>query len=295
MVIYIWCYLVRVEVWFQYRHLPLLSLTTRVQRMAEDRTWEYPDDLSTIQKDHCIDVVLPTGAMGNVTAAFLTKRMGLPIGKLYMAVNANDITDRVIRTGDFRKSSRMIRTQSEAINIQVPYNFERILYYVTNGDAEYVRSFYEEQPEDARTLAPNVHQALIETFGSVSISDEEMQDALRHTYEKHQYLCDPHTAVALAAVEKLQLLQVVPPPVTPLVVMATASPCKFQHAVTAAVGPDAWNAYAASEPALNGNNHEEVPPQIYPKVEGASLEETQAHWQTLLKDVLEKLEAPKAN
>lgn len=271
--------------------------------MAELQKWDIPDDLSSSSttsnsgssNDHCcLDVILPTGAMGNVTAALMTKRMGLPLGKLYTAVNANDITDRVIRNGDFSKSSCMVRTQSEAINIQVPYNFERILYYTTNGNTDYVRSFYETQSEDTRSLTPSVHEALVgeNTFGSVSISDEEMLAALRHTYETYQYLCDPHTAVAMAGISKLDLLTTHPKN-RPLLVMATASPCKFQKAVTTAVGPDAWNAYAALEPALNNDNNrlEEVPPLLYRKVEGASLEETQAHWKSLLKDVLRKLES----
>jgi threonine synthase len=184
---------------------------------------------------------------------------------------------------------------SEAINIQVPYNFERILYYITNGDAAYVKSFYEDQPEDTRQLDPTVHLALTETFASVSIDDDEMKAALRRTYEHQRYLCDPHTAVALAGVHKLDLAR---PQERrrkrrrPLLVMATASPCKFQAAVTAAVGEDAWNAYAAMEPALLdlADPVDEKPPLIYRRVEGVTLAETQAHWQTLLADVLRRLE-----
>jgi threonine synthase len=261
--------------------------------MAEKRQWDIPDDLATISDDAVLDVILPTGAMGNVTAAYMTKLMGLPLGQLYNAVNANDITDRVIQTGDFGKSSTMVRTLSEAINIQVPYNFERILYYITNGDATYVRSFYEDQPEDARTLTSTVHDALRATLASVRISDDEMKAALRQVYETthQQYVCDPHTAVALAGVYKLKLLQQNPKR-RPLVVMATASPCKFQAAVTAAIGPDAWNTYAATEPALlNLLDRVEVAPLRYHKVDGGTLEETQAHWQSLLADVLHRLEA----
>jgi threonine synthase len=265
--------------------------------MAEKRQWDIPDDLSTVSDQCVLDVILPTGAMGNVTAAYMTKLMGLPLGQLYNAVNANDIMDRVIQTGDFGKSSTMVRTLSEAINIQVPYNFERILYYITNGDATYVRSFYEDQPEDARMLTPTVHDALRATLASVRISDDEMKAALRHVYETtdQQYVCDPHTAVALAGVYKLQLLQQPSPQGRrrrSLVVMATASPCKFQAAVTAAIGADAWNTYAASEPALwNLLDRVEVPPLRYHKVDGGTLEETQAHWQSLLADVLQRLEA----
>jgi threonine synthase len=263
--------------------------------MTEKRQWDIPDDLSTISDECVLDVILPTGAMGNVTAAYMTKLMGLPLGQLYNAVNANDITDRVIQTGDFGKSPIMVRTLSEAINIQVPYNFERILYYITNGDVTYVRSFYEDQPEDARTLTPTVHDALRTTLASVRISDDEMKAALRQVYETtdQQYVCDPHTAVALAGVYKLKLLQQQSPQRRrPLVVMATASPCKFQAAVTAAIGSDAWNTYAATEPALlNLLDRAEVAPLRYHKVDGGTLEETQAHWQSLLADVLQRLEA----
>lgn len=220
--------------------------------------------------------------MGNVTAAYMMQTMGLPLGRLYNAVNANDITHRVIGSGDFGKSADMVRTQSEAINIQVPYNFERILFYCAEQDAAYVKAFYEEQPEASRTLHPSVHKVLSETFGSACISDDEMKDALRKTYQDHGYLSDPHTAVALAGVDKLGLRG------QPIVLMATASPCKFQETVVDAVGEDVWDIYAATEPALHDIG-EERPPLIYRKF-GDTLQQTQAHWETLLRDVLRKLE-----
>lgn len=218
-----------------------------------------------------------------MTAAYMTQRMGLPLGRLYNAVNANDITHRVISSGDFGKSPRMVRTQSEAINIQVPYNFERVLFYSTNENAAYVKTFYEEQPETSRMLDSSVHSVLSKTFGSTSISDDEMKDAMLKTYQEHGYLSDPHTAVALAGVQKLGLHQ------RPIVLMATASPCKFQETVVDAMGQDVWDTYAATEPALQ-NILEERAPIIYPKV-GETLEETQTHWESLLRDVLRKLES----
>merc|ERR1719160_1645638 len=105
--------------------------------------WTYFRVLDTYNLDvgEMVDFVLPTGAMGNMAAGTFAKKCGLPIGRFVAACNANDITDRAIRLGNFHRSEQMVKTLSEAINIQVPYNFERILYYLSGEDTAIVREW----------------------------------------------------------------------------------------------------------------------------------------------------------
>merc|ERR1719379_2597539 len=91
-----------------------------------------------------IDIAVPSGALGNLTAAYMAKHMGLPLRQLVAATNANDITHRTITTGKFHRADVMEKTMSEAINIQVPYNMERILYYLTGENKPLVASWMAE-------------------------------------------------------------------------------------------------------------------------------------------------------
>lgn len=75
--------------------------------------------ISSIKTETLVDIILPTGAMGNIAGGYMAKKMGLPIGKLCAGVNINDITHRAIANGKFHRSERMEKTLSDAINIQV--------------------------------------------------------------------------------------------------------------------------------------------------------------------------------
>eukprot|EP00434_Breviolum_minutum_P042884 symbB.v1.2.038190.t1/scaffold5866.1/size22960/1 len=88
-----------------------------------------------------LDFVIPGGALGNTAAAFMAREMGLPLRRLICGVNQNDITHRTIAKGEFHRQECMFKTLSDAINIQVPYNMERIFYYLTGGDSQVVKSW----------------------------------------------------------------------------------------------------------------------------------------------------------
>ncbi|CAK0904693.1 unnamed protein product, partial [Prorocentrum cordatum] len=101
-----------------------------------------------------IDIALPSGALGNLAAGFMSKLMGLPVRKLIAGVNSNDITHRTISSGDFSRSERMEKTLSDAINIQVPYNMERILYYLTGEDAAQTAAWHCGDQKGTDTATP---------------------------------------------------------------------------------------------------------------------------------------------
>jgi threonine synthase len=217
-----------------------------------------------------IDIVLPTGAMGNIVAGYMSQLMGLPIRKLVAAVNINDIMYQTINYGTFHKSPRMERTLSEAINIQVPYNFERMIYYITNENDALVKEYYNKlETTDQITIPVEYLQKIQTIFQSARVTDAQMCDAIRYVYDTyHQYMIDPHTAVAFSAAFQLHYIHQQPSSnsdqdnatlqhshqskdcttsSSTTVILATASPCKFEHSVSTAVSRTTWDAYVKSK------------------------------------------------
>jgi len=195
-----------------------------------------------------MDLVIPAGALGNLASAFMARQMGLPIRRLVAGTNSNDITHRTFSTGEFHRSERMEKTLSDAINIQVPYNMERIFYYITGEDSSLVKGWMGQMERTGRlTLPPDWLAKLRDVFGSCRVDDAPMCETVRHSLERHGYLVDPHSAVALAAAWRTYGdLPSEPPAAVPVAALATASPCKFEHAITEAVGAQRWAAYAGS-------------------------------------------------
>lgn len=147
----------------------------------------------------------------------------------------------------------MEKTLSDAINIQVPYNMERIFFYLTGEDAATVSAWMSEMDRSGRLTLPALWlDKLREVFDSRRVDDDAMCAALRRAADEHNYLADPHTAVALSTAWDVYGDEVRSPTggaaaastAAPVVVLATASPCKFEASLTAALGPSRWWAYA---------------------------------------------------
>lgn len=234
-----------------------------------------------------IDIVIPTGAMGNIAAGFMAKRMGLPLRRLVAGVNTNDITHRTFAKGEFHRSDEMDTALSAAINIQVPYNMERIFYYLTDEDAAQTSAWMVEMERSGRvTLSREWLLQLQKTFGSRRIDDPTMCEALRRARHSHGYLADPHTGVALAAAWEEYGSGAT---AVPVAVLATASPCKFQEALTATFGRDMWEEY------LSGNTFPKEARNVLaaPEVQLSSfksrgpLAASQRAWECELRELLE--------
>jgi threonine synthase len=285
-------------------------------RVAEHEQWDLRSDNTSTKP--LMDFILPTGAMGNVAAGYMAQRMGLPIRKFVLAVNVNDITHRAVQTGKFYASDTMHKTLSDAINIQVPYNFERLLYYLTDGDHQQVARWYNNNARSCGhddncnnnnggllrlDLGETWLTKLQSVFDSARVTDEALCAALRRAHESLHYLADPHTAVALSAAEQLGYLyndesrsgREANDRAAATAVLATASPCKFEHSVTTALGPEAWRQYYHSDQfpkaARTLMEQPEQAPILYPAVVGDSLSETQQHWEGLLQAIVTELES----
>jgi len=174
---------------------------------------------------------VPTGNFGDVFAGYAAAKMGLPIAKLIVATNVNDILHRALSQGDYSVGS-VTQTSAPSMDIQVSSNFERLLFDLHDRDgtalAEAMHGF---EASRRMTLSPAMCDTAAELFGSARIDADEMALAMRWAFEETGQTIDPHTAIGLAAARAAGL-----PAEVPVVTLATAHPAKFRDAVERAIG-----------------------------------------------------------
>ena len=176
-----------------------------------------------------MDFTVPTGNFGDIYAGEIARRMGLPIDRLIVATNQNDILDRALRTGEYRTGT-VHPSISPSMDIQVSSNFERALYWAYGGDAAAIAQLMDEMKTGGFTISQGALQALREQYVSGRVSEEETIQMIRTIRaETGEVLC-PHSAVGAAVAR--QHIQ----PGVPMVTLATAHPAKFPDAVEKAVG-----------------------------------------------------------
>ncbi|CAD7951176.1 unnamed protein product [Amoebophrya sp. A120] len=247
-----------------------------------------------------VDFAVPSGALGNLTAGWFAKKLGLPVKRFITGTNVNDITFRTFTTGKFQKAENMVKNLAEAMNIQVPYNFERLLYYAATASSCGETAAHTVQRKMEELERTNKYELVEEVFAwfrengfspnSYRISDEEIVQVIREaaseeiqleggnlqatgceeTNNTSMVLC-PHSACGVRAAwnfcdkEKMRTEQVVqederhygdkviemkntgadtastkttttPDEGVPIIVLATASWCKFEEVVEQAFG-----------------------------------------------------------
>ena len=181
--------------------------------------------------------VVPTGNFGDVFAGYAALRMGLPIARLVVATNRNDIVARFLATGEYRRGE-VAPTMSPSMDIQVASNFERLLFDLLDRDGARVSERMESFARDgAFTLGDEAMAEVRRRFTGRRIDEAETAAALRRTWEGAGVLVDPHTAVGLAAARTCRTggADAIPAEV-PLVTLATAHPAKFPEAVERSCG-----------------------------------------------------------
>jgi threonine synthase len=174
---------------------------------------------------------VPTGNFGDVFAGYVAAQMGLPIERLVVATNVNDILHRALSSGDY-SAGTVTPTAAPSMDIQVSSNFERLLFDVGGRDgkalAEQMRGF---EATKAMQLTNAQRDGAAALFASARADASDMSQAMRWAYEKCGQVIDPHTAIGLHAA-RLQDL----PADVPVVTLATAHPAKFPDAVERATG-----------------------------------------------------------
>jgi threonine synthase len=174
---------------------------------------------------------VPTGNFGDVFAGYIAAQMGLPVDRLTVATNVNDILARTLATGVYEVRD-VVATASPSMDIQVSSNFERLMFDAYRRDPKPVRAAMASLAQSRRfTLAAPALAAMRALFCADRADEAETAAAIRTTLREAGYLVDPHTAVALAVAEKETR-----DPGVPMVVLSTAHPAKFPDAVEAACG-----------------------------------------------------------
>ena len=199
--------------------------------------WAYAQLLTTggVEMGQKVNFVVPTGNFGDILAGYLAKRLGLPVGKLICASNANNVLTDFIRTGVYDKRRPLLKTTSPSMDILVSSNLERLLYLLS-GDTALVSGLMNSLNREGVYTVPGALLATIQgEFWAACCDDAKAQEIMGRVYRDWGYLCDPHTASGWAAAEEYVSQT---GDNRPMVVLSTASPYKFPAAVLAAVGGD---------------------------------------------------------
>jgi len=176
-----------------------------------------------------ISFSVPTGNFGDVYAGYVAKKMGLPIDKLIVATNENDILQRVINTGEY-KPDKVKPSLSPSMDIQVSSNFERLLFYILNKDDQKVATLMKSLKDDGSfKLNKEEVNEIKKDFKAEKISDSETLSIIKEVYNKEKFIIDPHTATAFGAINKIGELN-------NIVALGTAHPYKFLETVKKATG-----------------------------------------------------------
>lgn len=176
---------------------------------------------------------VPSGAFGNLCAGDLARKMGIPISTFICSNNHNQTLHTTFSTGLFKKRD-LIETVSSAIDIVVPYNFWRFLFFNTNSDSAKISSMMETFQDTGEVQLDSVtYESVRNGFKSIAISDEATLSTIKETFKKYGYLLDPHGAVAVAAAK---LLHRDVDTDVPVVCLATAHPAKFPAITRKALG-----------------------------------------------------------
>ena len=179
---------------------------------------------------------VPTGNFGDVFAGYLAKQMGLPIDKLIVATNENDILHRAISKGDYI-SKEVKETLSPSMDIQLASNFERLIYYINNSDSSRTVEIMKKVKQNSYKIEKSNLDMIQKDFLSESCNEKETLDIIKKNYEENNIILDPHTAIGVGAVNKLSFNN--------CVVLSTAHPCKFPDATNNAI-----------------NKHEKLPKEL---------------------------------
>ena len=181
-----------------------------------------------------VNFVVPTGNFGDILAGYFAKAMGLPVGRLVCASNANDVLTEFISTGRYDRRRPFYKTTSPSMDILVSSNLERLLFLLSR-DSAYVAGLMQQLSADgAYQLSGELLDKLQQDFSCGCCGDQGAADVIGRLWSEQHYLCDPHTAVAWSVAEQLDAE--LRGTGAPTVVLSTASPYKFPAAVLSALG-----------------------------------------------------------
>jgi threonine synthase len=171
---------------------------------------------------------IPSGNFGHAYAGWTAKEMGLPIKRLLIATNTNDVLHKAFSLNNYEKS-KVIQTLAPSMDISVASNFERLLYNLYDNNSSMLAAAMSAFPEKSISIPKDKQDLMSNFFKSHKSDDEEILEQIERTYDAIGYMLDPHTATGVKAGNHLS------PDDEPVVVMGTAHPAKFSEAIEKAV------------------------------------------------------------
>ena len=181
-----------------------------------------------------VNFCVPTGNFGDILAGYYAKKLGLPVGKLICASNANNVLTDFLRTGTYDRNRPFFTTTSPSMDILISSNLERMLFELSGGDDGEVRGYMSALSKTGRyTVSDGIRARLSELFAAGYCDDVQTAETVGNMWKEHRYLIDPHTAVAFQVLGDYRAQT---GDGTPAVVLSTASPFKFCSAVLPAIG-----------------------------------------------------------
>ena len=179
-----------------------------------------------------INVVVPTGNFGNILAAYYAKKMGIPFGELICASNANNVLTDFLKTGTYDRNRKFFTTTSPSMDILISSNLERLLYHLTDENAEAVSEWMAQLSSEGKyTVCDKVKSLVTDLFDAGCCDDKDTAETISATY-KDGYLLDTHTAVAVKVYDEYVKAT---GDKKETIIASTANPYKFSAAVLGAV------------------------------------------------------------
>ena len=179
-------------------------------------------------KSKKLNFSVPTGNFGDIYAGYLAKKMGLPIDKLIVATNQNDILHRAISKGDYT-SKKVSETFSPSMDIQLASNFERLIFEIQGCNSDKTKNIMAKVKENNYKLDETSLNKINKDFLSEKLSEDETINEIKEVFKNHNIVLDPHTAIGYGVAKKLKQDN-------SCIILSTAHPSKFPEAIKNALG-----------------------------------------------------------
>jgi len=216
-------------------------------------------DAGKIAMGDAVNFSVPTGNFGDILAGWLAGALGLPVGKLICASNANNVLTDFIRTGTYDRRRPLYKTQSPSMDILVSSNLERLLYLLSGDTALVAKLMNQLNTQGHYTVPEELQEKIRAAFWAGCCDDIEAAEVIGRVWGQHRYLCDTHTAAGWKAAEDYVNQT---GDTRPMVVLSTASPYKFPAAVLSAIGGSCDGDEFSQMEALEAATHVPIPKNL---------------------------------
>ncbi len=185
-----------------------------------------------IQPGDAVEFCVPTGNFGDILAGYYAQRLGLPVAKLIVASDKNNVLFDFLTTGTYDRQRPFYTTTSPSMDILISSNLERMLYYLADGDCELVANLMAQLAQGSYDVPAELLAKIQAVFGCGWADEDQVAAAIKDCWDRNGYIIDPHTACGYHVLGQVPAA----PDAKARVVLSTASPYKFPRAVAGSLG-----------------------------------------------------------